>query len=140
MLARLVSLSGTERRVLRQATIRVAVVRLWLSLYPIERVMSGVRLRSVKELRPAPTVTTLVWAVQAASRRLLKKNPCLTEALALWWLLRQYGYEGQIRIGVARDGGSHFEAHAWVERDGQVLIGGAQAPTEYVPLPSFDVP
>jgi hypothetical protein len=45
---------------------------------------------------------------------------CLSRSLTLWWLLRQQGLEGTLRIGTRfKDG--RFQAHAWVEYDGQPL-------------------
>jgi hypothetical protein len=35
-----------------------------------------------------------------------------------------------LHIGVAKNEDG-FQAHAWVERNGQVLIGGANSPQEY---------
>ncbi len=140
MLRRWVSLTPAERRVLRRATIRVASVRFLLSVRPISAVLARVDRGSA---RPYPDqgvdVATVVWAVKAAGRRMLRRNPCLTEALAVWSLLRQYGFESRIRIGVAREG-SQLEAHAWVERDEEVLVGGEESPSNYVPLPVFHAP
>ena len=140
MLRRLASLSPVQLRVLAQATARVAVVRFGLSVYPISAVLRRVGRQANRPLRgPRADVPDLIWAVRVASRRLLRTNPCLTEALALWGLLRRHGYESQLRIGVARDERADFEAHAWVERDGEVIIGGEQSPEAYVPLPALDV-
>lgn len=140
MLRRLVSLSAVERRALAQATGRVLVIRFRLTVQPLGRVLTAVRRQSERprSAPPAP-VPVLVWAVRAAGRRFLRRNPCLTEALALWGLLRRHGYDSRIRIGVARDRTAEFEAHAWVERDGEILIGGSRSPESYVPLPVFDV-
>lgn len=45
---------------------------------------------------------------------------CLKKSLVLWSLLRQQGICSEVKIGVRRNAGA-FEAHAWVERDGNVL-------------------
>ena len=45
---------------------------------------------------------------------------CLERSLVLWWLLGRLGVEGDLRIGVHRDG-DRLAAHAWVERGGLVL-------------------
>jgi hypothetical protein len=48
------------------------------------------------------------------------RGNCLSRSLTLWWLLRQQGLEGTLRIGTRfKDG--QFQAHAWVEYDGQPL-------------------
>ena len=64
----------------------------------------------------------LAWAVRAAARRVPKAS-CLTQSLALETLLLQAGHPAELRIGVARGAAGGFEAHAWVELDGQVMIG-----------------
>jgi len=41
-------------------------------------------------------------------------------------------------IGVARDAGGDFEAHAWLECQGRILIG-SQDVNRYEPLAGFEV-
>ena len=61
--------------------------------------------------------------VDAAARNTLIGKNCLRESLWLWRQLRRQGIEAKLRIGapVERDSNSEWEAHAWVELDGQVL-------------------
>ena len=42
-----------------------------------------------------------------------------------------------MRLGVAGGPGRAFEAHAWLEHEGRVLIGGP-VEARYVPLPALD--
>src|SRR5215831_5504911 len=58
--------------------------------------------------------------VLAASRRLHAPGNCLERSLTLWWLLARHGITSQLRIG-ARKTGDKFEAHAWVERNGEAV-------------------
>ena len=58
--------------------------------------------------------------VQAAARHGLIRPTCLEESLVLWYFLRQQGVSPQLRIGVRTTGGK-FEAHAWIEHQGQAL-------------------
>lgn len=62
--------------------------------------------------------------VSIAATRSLWRATCLRQALVLWWLLAQHGIVTQIRLGVAKDLGQAVESHAWVERNGVVLLGG----------------
>ena len=73
----------------------------------------------------------LIWAVRAMGKRVLGDKPCLTQALALQWLLRRHGEESSLQIGVRKNQDGEFAAHAWLEQDGQVLIGGKSSPFEY---------
>ena len=66
---------------------------------------------------------TLLWAMQAAKRRCPLRTTCLGEALVAEALFRQHGYQPTLCIGAARRDG-RFEAHAWLEHDNAVVIGG----------------
>jgi hypothetical protein len=58
--------------------------------------------------------------VSIASRHGFYRANCLQQSLVLWFLLRRQGVESELRIGV-RTNANLCEAHAWVERMGQVL-------------------
>lgn len=81
----------------------------------------------------------LAWAVKTASRR-FPKATCLTQALTLKVLLTQAAHPAVLRIGVARGVGCVFEAHAWVEADGNVLIGELPDLERFTPLPNVAPP
>lgn len=71
------------------------------------------------------------WAANAVGHRLLPERPCLTQALVLQYILLRGGDElAQLHIGVAKEG-EELQAHAWVERNGRVLIGGTASPHKY---------
>jgi len=70
-------------------------------------------------------VDSVSWAVTAASRRLPGPPMCLSQALAVQVMLARRGYASRLRVGVTRGGAGQVEAHAWVEHEGRVLIGGA---------------
>jgi hypothetical protein len=74
--------------------------------------------------------------VEVAARR-VPRATCLVRALAAQALLARHGHPSQLRLGVARGADRAFEAHAWLERDGQILIGGGPE-GRYVPLPALD--
>jgi len=80
-------------------------------------------------------------AVSRAAR-LVPRASCLTQALALQRLLSRRGLESSLFLGVDRAGqpsetprlrAKGFEAHAWVEWRGRVLIGGDIS--RWTPLP-----
>ena len=66
----------------------------------------------------------VAWAVEAASQHLTGGKTCLNQALAAQMLLTRRGHPATVRIGAVRDEGGEFEAHAWVESRGEVVIGG----------------
>lgn len=68
--------------------------------------------------------------VSVAARYELCRPSCLSQALAAWWLLARRGIVTSVRIGVQKDRRG-FSAHAWVERDGVIIMGGADSRERY---------
>jgi hypothetical protein len=64
------------------------------------------------------------WAVEAANRHTPGTKACLTQALAVQVLLARAGHPALLHLGVARGERGQFRAHAWVESEGKVIIGG----------------
>ena len=79
-----------------------------------------------------PPITQLAWLVTVAGRYSLVPTTCLKEALALSWLLSRRGIATTLRIGVAHRHGD-LAAHAWLERNGRIILGKADADA-YAPL------
>ncbi len=63
---------------------------------------------------------------------------CLLQSLAGRHLLTRRGYLSHLRIGVAKESDGPLRAHAWVEWDGRILIGGV-GPTHFTPFPPLEV-
>jgi hypothetical protein len=114
-----------ERRLLAEATLIVAIARAALSIVPYGLLRRARRpvLRLVAKLPPASgSAESLVAAVRAAARHVPGAS-CLTQAIALHLLLERRRIGSHLVVGVARHDG-RFRAHAWVDRDGEVLLGG----------------
>lgn len=120
-LAAFIKLPGEERRLLLAAFASATFFRLALYFVSIER-LRALATRTGSGRRPLDhTVDRLVWAGRAAARW-SPGTTCLSAALTLQGLLSRYGHASELHIGVTRDARG-FAAHAWVERDGRVLIG-----------------
>ena len=76
----------------------------------------------------------VVWAVKTASR-FVPKATCLTQALVAQIILARRGCATDLQIGVARSEQGSVEAHAWLESDGRVLIGGMTDLDRFTALP-----
>jgi hypothetical protein len=63
------------------------------------------------------------------SSRYVPKATCLTRAIAAQILLNRAGLPNELHIGVAR--GAAFDAHAWIECEGQVLVGMSERHGDY---------
>jgi len=127
-----------KRLLLIKALCVLVGVRAGLSLLPFPRFQALFgRIRAATGVRRdtevLPSIAQLVWAVRFAS--IYVPNPtCLTQALAGQVLLERYGYPTRLLIGVAPDdkGKAPFQAHAWLESNGTVVIG--ESAVNYVPL------
>jgi hypothetical protein len=119
-LRRLAALPGPDRVLLARAATWVVAARLALWALPYRRTRDlAERLGRAHRRGPAPDRTA--WAVEATARRIPTAS-CLTQALAADVMLRRDGHRPQIHIGVSKDRAA-FEAHAWLELDGRVLVG-----------------
>ena len=127
-------LTGQERGLLLRAVVLVAGVRLALWTVPFRwvRLVLGAR-RAVSPNLEVIRVKRLAWAVQAAARRIPGAS-CLTQALALQYLLARAGESAEVHIGVAKDAARGFEAHAWLEHRGAILVGDNGELERYAPI------
>lgn len=66
----------------------------------------------------------MVFAITATARRVPWRSDCLVQALAGQNWLRRSGIASEIVVGTAQSDPGGFEAHAWLARDGEVLLGG----------------
>ena len=62
---------------------------------------------------------------------------CLPQALAAQVLLERCGYPARLRVGVVKGGEGQLEAHAWVESQGRIIVGGAEV-ERYIPLSGLE--
>jgi hypothetical protein len=122
-----------EQWMLVKALVVVTAVRIALTTVPYRRVeaWSARRPGQESDATLSPRHARTLWAVGAVSSRLLGKRPCLVQAIAARWMLGRQGLDTDLRIGVARKAGELLLAHAWLERDGRVLIGGAASPVRF---------
>jgi hypothetical protein len=135
-----------EWRLAREALGRVVWVRLALWRWPYASVRARLARRTAARraagARPAAAMkepAAFAWAVRATARRVPKAS-CLTQALALESWLAEQGVDTDVRIGVARRADGSFEAHAWVEHEGRVLIGALPDMERFSVLPSGTQP
>ncbi len=126
-------LSGDKQRILLKTLFLMVKVRLMLWFMSFPRIRS-----SFKNIEPTTTdkaaVTNLIWSLKVASHY-VPRSTCLTNALTGYSLFSQYGYSSQVKIGVGKSSEGEFEAHAWLEHNGRVVIGESEK--EYVPLLDF---
>ena len=139
---RFLSLSTQEKALLVEAAALLMTIRLALGVLPF----ATLRRMLARLAAPRPAVhgsdpdrakagrLRAVWAVEAVGRYCPAIGTCLTQALAAHVLMGRTGHKSDLRIGVRRNADGKFVAHAWLEDDGTVLIGGA-CHTGYIPMP-----
>lgn len=76
------------------------------------------------------------WAIGLASRIVPWRADCLVQAMAASAWLRKLGYAPQFRLGLlpADRDQTDLVAHAWLELDGKVIVGGEDAGEQYVSI------
>ena len=94
------------------------------------------RLRRLAHVALNGTDERVVWAIEAAGRRLTGVSTCFVRAIVAELALGSTERPLCLTIGVRRASGGDLRAHAWVTHEDRVLIGGPIA--EYVPLVAWD--
>lgn len=137
-------LSGSERGLLIKAVLLLAAIKLGLWLLPFETLLrflvgiSGSPIDAPSGTSEARTFASeVVWAIETASEYTPGSKTCLVRALAAQVLLARWGYPALLHIGVLKGEGGQLQAHAWLESEGEVLIGGEEAGS-FTPLTTLD--
>ena len=126
---------GALARVL--PTVLAARVALWV--LPYKTVLRMFEPSGGRPVKPYPQLKQTVRVASWVGKTFLGDMPCLSQALAARWLLSRDGYQAELKIGARMEDGE-LAAHAWLERGGHVILGGADSPTKYISLQSMDEP
>jgi len=119
-------LSSAEKRLLIRVWILIGTIRLgleFLSFSTLKEIFINIKSLfafSIDEF----SEEQLTWAITVASRY-IPRTTCLAQALALQLLLQQAGHQACLHIGVEEAERGSLKAHAWVESQGRILIGGS---------------
>jgi hypothetical protein len=133
-------LSLIDQRLIIKSVFLLVAIKIGLSLLSFKTLLSfldRIKQESIgKESNQKLSLERTVWAVGVASKY-VPLATCLTRALATQVLLAQQGYSTSLHIGVAKGKEGQLEAHAWVESQGQIIIGGLEALSRFSQLPLF---
>jgi hypothetical protein len=127
-LRKFLGLDWQERCLLLQTALVVMSVRAALGLLAFKQVnelvsQRAMRPRAMRNISKA----RVIWAVRTASA-FIPGSTCLTQALAAKYQLERCGLNTQLHFGVAKKEDGTLLAHAWLQCDGEALIGGEIAP------------
>jgi Transglutaminase-like superfamily len=103
-----------------------SMVQHWLLLRP-----SGPRPHN-----SAIRADLIALAIAQAARH-IPGATCLVQAISLCRLLHREGYESVLQVGVLPPNAGRLEAHAWVECEGEIILGGSNSADLYTPLVQF---
>jgi hypothetical protein len=127
-----------EYRIFGQALLSIPIVRLALICLPLRLVRRGVWKALGGQTADRLSLDRVVRCVTAAARISPVPSTCLASALIAEALLHGNGYRTRVRVGVRREA-DKFAAHAWLERQGSVIVGGPPTVIEqYTPFPSIE--
>ncbi|CAG5069489.1 hypothetical protein DYBT9623_02225 [Dyadobacter sp. CECT 9623] len=118
-------LSGSAKLTFIKAATSLLLVKLGLALLPFSSFRKVfhwfTKTKSVEEL-PQAQIDQTVWAVDTAANLLPFELLCLPRALATKYLLRKVP-SMTLEIGIEVNPAKSFEAHAWIEKNGNIIIG-----------------
>lgn len=141
-LARLLWLPAPDRQLVFLTLLLMSMIRFGLWLVPFRlllRFLKGISQRSPEnKAQNTVSIEKIVWAVELSSRFMPGGVKCLARALTTKVLLDWYWYTPDLRIGVAKSDSGQLEAHAWIENQGQVIIGNLADLSRFTPLPSLE--
>ena len=124
------SLPFRDRWLLAETVVLVLLVRVGLLVASYPSVRDGLDVAcSVFDgaVTPACPRERVPWAVERVASVLPGTQSCLVRALVAETLLVRRGYPAALRFGVDPSDEA-FVAHAWVESDDDVIVGGEVRP------------
>ncbi len=138
-------LSGRDRSFLVKTYVLLTLVRLGLWLVPFEQLWKALIRLGRYRSREAPSsplglgsvVQRAIWAVNWSCRLTPGGAKCLARALTAKVLLDWHQCPADFKIGVAKNDDGQFEAHAWIEVEGRVVIGQLHNLEQFTPMPSL---
>jgi hypothetical protein len=134
---------SAEFRLFGQALIALTAARLALHWVPLPTLKRRVW-RTLSAAQPLPEEKRLPMArvlrcAAAASKLMPVSSTCLATAIVVQALLHRHGYTVQLRVGVHLPATGKFAAHAWLEHEGTVIVGGpASVVNQYQAMPGVE--
>lgn len=116
----------------------VAAVRLYMWVFGWPRLYRKIPAWASRRPQVGPELFDICKAVHAAGPFFPGGGNCLIQAVAGYILLRRMGHGVELKIGVDTHHAKGFRAHAWVEHESWVVIGGGTR--DHIPLSPIRFP
>jgi hypothetical protein len=131
---RLLSANLEEVRLVTEAALLLALIRLGVSLLSFRRLTSLLRLSEIAADGPVPAsppegepAATVIGAVAGAVRAAADRTPwdstCLVRSLTAHEMLRRRHITSTVHLGVAKQPAGDIAAHSWLDSGGSVVTG-----------------
>lgn len=119
---------GRERQsLLIEAVYELALASASVAFLPFRRAIVRGSTPLAEGRRPPGGTESVVWAVEAAARRLPWRTVCIEQGIAAQRMLRRRGIDARLHYGARNDhAASRLEAHVWATVDGVPVIGGPE--------------
>ncbi len=130
---RFLRLDSVERVLLLEAFVLVCTASTSVRLLPFAIVQKLFANRAKASNTHRRSIERSMWAIAVAGKY-MPGTTCLSLALAAHRMLHREGYPAHLYIGVGKDHVGSFRAHAWVESEGKIVIGGQDSSSSFAPL------
>ena len=133
---KLIAMPPIQRWLLIKAVVLLSIVRLALAVLPFRwsrRFISRASRSSPRLAADTLTTDQIAWTVETAARIVPAGHHCLSKAVTAQIFLMRRGHHAEIRYGATRQPSNEFVAHAWVECEGRIVVGGHNL-SQYAPL------
>jgi hypothetical protein len=119
-------LEGRDKWMLVRATMWLAMARIMLLAMPFWKLAAKLsREQSATSGSPDPELLQrIAYAVRAAASNVPWRSDCFPASIAAYMLLRHYGHESTIHLGVEGVARDEIAGHAWLTCGDTVVIGG----------------
>ena len=125
-LRRFGALSLADKWLLLRAAWWLAVARIWLVRVPFPELSARLGAIAGNEAADPELPRRVGFAVRAAAGSVPWRSDCFPQVIAGWMLLKHYGYNSSIHLGVERVGDDDLAGHAWLTCRGKVVMGGEE--------------
>lgn len=122
-----IKLSSRDKVVALESLFWVLLIRIMVWIFPFPSVQNRVQkiARHYDSNNKHSVTLSRIRIMITVAARYVPRVTCLVQALAGYILFSKYGYHTSIKIGVLTENGE-FEAHAWLEQDGNVVLGESE--------------
>ena len=133
------SLSKSDRALVIRAMFLLPIVATSLKTLGLRKTQLWLIRNSLGPMVPPKeqaraNVRRAAQMVAVACRLQPLRSSCLPRTIVLWSLLRRRGIATDIRIGARSNSQGEFQAHAWLEWNGEVLNDVADVGNQYLPF------